>query len=321
MGIVRRLVRQMTHLRRRGKAPDVNVLVLPVLFPDNARVGPFGRRQGTIPTNRNFPAGGRPLSQAATTREGHPLDARGRPILPENQLLMRLLECFRPRHIVSVHGTKVPQRAGIFSDPYRVSPALRQRLRTRATASPPDARSVTPAALYGTLLAHAEADARRRTHADERLAVQAAEEVARFTDGLGTLRRARRRTEQRQAADAQRPAALAAVEAHPAVAGNRLGTSSTAHWSGEVANGVSLGSYAPARGIGVFTVEPAINRASATYPVPALDPGVSPTVRRTELRAYATAIRTVLLRTQGNEENPSPASAPLCSLDRESFGE
>jgi hypothetical protein len=158
-----------------------------------------------------------------------------------------------------------------------------------------DASSVGPPALYDALLRRAQAEAERRTRTDERLAVAAAEAVTEPTDGLDALRRARRQTEHRQAAAARRPPDLAGIEAHPAVAGNRLGAGGTAHWSGEVADGVSLGSYAPARGIGVFTVEPAINRASADYPT-ALDPGVSPSVRRQELQAYATAIRTVLLR-------------------------
>jgi hypothetical protein len=276
MEIVRLLVRQLDRLRQRGTRPAVNVLVVPVLFPDNARVGPHGRREGTIPTNRNFPTDGRALADTGTDEEGRPLDAQGRRILPENVLLMQVLERFRPRHVVSVHGTQYPRRAGLFSDPYRPGPA--------------------------GLPSSTEAE--RRTRIDERRAVEAAEEVARRTDGLEALRRARRQIEHQQAEEDHRPATVAPIEAHPAVAGNRLGAGDTAEWSGEVADGVSLGTYAPARGIGVFTIEPAINRASAAYPVPDLDPGVSPDVRRRELRAYATAIRTVLLRA-GTSTDPA----------------
>ncbi len=60
--------------------------------------------------------------------------------------------------------------------------------------------------------------------------------------------------------------------------------------------GVSLGGYGPARGITVFTVEPAINRNTSDYAAGnRLGDRLSEAERRLELQSYADAIRTVLL--------------------------
>lgn len=320
--IARRLVDQLARCRREGRHPAAGVLVVPVLFPDNARHGPTGRREGDVPTNRNFPAAGRPLSNAATGPDGRPLDALGRPIHRANRLLVRLIERYRPRHVISIHGTKAPHRAGVFSDPYRaggVRPADRLHPLTDSPApTVPEPDVETRRDVLGRGLHRADpapvshrslAEARRRTRADQRLALAAARSIARQTDDLEPLRAGRQQAEARRAPAAGRwPEPR--VARHPAVAGNRLGGCPNAHWSGEVAGGVSLGRYAPARGIGVFTVEPAINRASGDYPV-ALDPGVPAAVRREELEAYARALRTVIL-----DRNPGPPEADLLPAGR-----
>jgi hypothetical protein len=321
--IARRLVDQLVRRRREGRHPAAGVLVVPVLFPDNARHGPTGRREGDVPTNRNFPAAGRPLSDAATGPDGTPLDALGRPIHRANRLLVRLLERYRPRHVISIHGTKAPHRAGVFSDPYRaggvrtgdrIHPLTGSSAPTVEAESVPEPVSRAAATRDSGLPSHRSLEAaRRRTRADQRLALAAARSIARQTDGFERLRAGRQQAEARRAAAAGHwPEPR--VARHPAVAGNRLGGRPSAHWSGEVAGGVSLGRYAPARGIGVFTVEPAINRASGDYPV-SLDPGVPAAVRREELEAYARALRTVIL--DRDPTNSHPASR---SPDRRSTG-
>lgn len=57
--------------------------------------------------------------------------------------------------------------------------------------------------------------------------------------------------------------------------------------------GVSLGGYAPPRGMSVFTVEPPLNLNSADYPT--AQDKVTQANRKIELQKYADAVRTVLL--------------------------
>jgi hypothetical protein len=60
-----------------------------------------------------------------------------------------------------------------------------------------------------------------------------------------------------------------------------------------VPGGVSLGGYAPKRGISVFTVEPALDLNTGDYAKKKDD--VSQANRKIELQAYADAVRTILL--------------------------
>jgi hypothetical protein len=80
--------------------------------------------------------------------------------------------------------------------------------------------------------------------------------------------------------------------AHPSVAGNFKGTSSTANyarWGGAMDKGVSLGGYASKRGISIFTVEPPDNKKLGEYS------GAARAAREVEIKAYAEAVRTILL--------------------------
>jgi hypothetical protein len=67
-------------------------------------------------TNRNFPDPGKDLAASGGK------DATGRDILPENQLLMQLMERFKPERIISLHGTQHPEKAGVFYDPRKLTP-------------------------------------------------------------------------------------------------------------------------------------------------------------------------------------------------------
>lgn len=95
-------------------------------------------------------------------------------------------------------------------------------------------------------------------------------------------------------------AQVAARRLHPSVAGNvgASGNLDTAYWSGNSPPGYSLGGYASARGMSIFTVEPPLNCATADYApggsCAGLESAVSAAERRTELMSYAEA-RTVLL--------------------------
>jgi hypothetical protein len=87
----------------------------------------------------------------------------------------------------------------------------------------------------------------------------------------------------------------AARRAHPSIAGNvgPKGAVDNPKWSGGVPGGVSLGGYAPPRGISVFTVEPPLNLNTGDYAK--MQGDISQANRRIELQAYADAVRTILL--------------------------
>lgn len=79
---------------------------------------------------------------------------------------------------------------------------------------------------------------------------------------------------------------------HPSVAGNFKGNAKEpnfAKWEGGKDSGVSLGDYASKRGISIFTVEPPDNKKLNEFT------GAARTARDVEIKAYAEAVRTVLL--------------------------
>lgn len=104
--------------------PHYNVIVIPRLFPDNAAVAEahpeaigspanLGRYTtgSQVDSNRQFPPLGRAFDPA------QPVDAQGRLIELENQLLLNLIQQFRPGRIAAVHAIREPEMAGIFADP------------------------------------------------------------------------------------------------------------------------------------------------------------------------------------------------------------
>lgn len=284
--------------RLKKARPFFTVIVVPSLFPDNRAAGPFGLREGSTRTNRNFPVGGRTLAEATRAGGGTPKDKNRKPILPENVMLMELMERFQPARIISIHGTWDASKAGVFSDPHFLSESRLQELRRAAwqlaldweVGQPPaptpqvqEQRRAAQAAVFEQqLIAEAKKLNQERTLSDQALAIAAARSIADKTSGLTELKKR---------------AGGKAVAANPAVAGNRLERGpgkENPTWPGDTAEGVSLGSYAPGRGMSVFTVEPAINRNSGDYPT-GKDPGVSQAQRELELKAYAEVIEILLL--------------------------
>ncbi|MEO8223860.1 MAG: DUF4157 domain-containing protein [Gammaproteobacteria bacterium] len=277
--------------------PRYTVILVPSLFPDNAAAG---TREGSIPTNRNFPSPSQDLAAATTAGGGTPVDAVGRSILPENVMLLHLIERFRPARIISVHGTWRGGAGGVFYDP--VTPTAADHARLRAEAEGLAYMQVLPEdhdTLEGQreLREHAQRNYRRAldafVHRDQSPALAAATQIDAATTGItGREQRGMLREGESAIPNAERDRR----RAHPSVAGNvgPSGDVDTAFWSGGTPGGTSLGGYASGRGISVFTVEPPINRTSAQYPTGA-DARVAQAERQTELQAYADALRTVLL--------------------------
>jgi len=107
----------------KGGMPYYNVIIVPCLFPDNAAVakqvggirvennsGRYSHDHAVDP-NRQMPA----LGKAFDSEE--PVDANGRTIERENQLLLQLIQLYLPDRIVNLHAIKDLSKAGIYADP------------------------------------------------------------------------------------------------------------------------------------------------------------------------------------------------------------
>lgn len=113
----------ITQLRESQK-PYYSVIVIPLLFPDNAaralevpaelgsvkNIGRYTHETATDP-NRQMPTPGRAFEPLAG------LDHLGRSIEWENQLLLELITQFRPSRIASLHAIRQTGYGGIYADP------------------------------------------------------------------------------------------------------------------------------------------------------------------------------------------------------------
>ena len=101
-----------------------NVIIIPCLFPDNAaaateNVGAIGSTANigrysfstAADPNRQMPSPGQPFD------EGSGKDHLGREIEKENQLLLRLINVFKPERIANIHAIRDTEHAGIYADP------------------------------------------------------------------------------------------------------------------------------------------------------------------------------------------------------------
>jgi hypothetical protein len=101
-----------------------NVLVIPMLYPDNAEtaqlnplhtgnffnIGRYSNRTAIDP-NRQMPTPGKPFDPAVS------VDHLGRKIERENQLLLNAIQEFLPERIINIHAIRDTQYAGIYADP------------------------------------------------------------------------------------------------------------------------------------------------------------------------------------------------------------
>lgn len=127
VSVARKLVEQLS-----GKEGNYySAIVIPCLFPDNAiaaagnpeeigslqNIGRYSFSTAADP-NRQMPSPGKAFN------ENNPVDYMGRPIEPENQLLLRIIEQFNPQRIVNLHAIRDTSRAGIYADPRTNSKGL-----------------------------------------------------------------------------------------------------------------------------------------------------------------------------------------------------
>ena len=261
---------------------DFSVLLVPVLFPDNAASGPLGIReregqadQPQLPRSRQGP---RRVGRQGRDGPRHP--AREPAADAADGALQAGADHQPPRHAAPGEGGRLlrPAQAhagggaGVGAQRRGLGPAAPVRQRGQLRGPVPDALRPSVA----DKLAAAGA-------ADKDLSLRAAKLIDAATTGV----------KGREARN------LGAGKQHPSVAGNvgPSGKVDTGHWGGEVPEGTSLGDYASSRGTSIFTVEPPVNRNIADYGKGGNNAGekVSQADRTTELQAYADAVRTVLL--------------------------
>ena len=302
--------------------PVFSTIIVPSLFPDNAARGMGVRESGPdpdpskctspdcTPTNRNFPPPSEDLAAATAAGHGTPVDAsqtggkRTREILPENLLLLQLIERFHPERILSIHGTSGPGSAGVFYDRRSLRPDEVQAAKDWARGNaymqiPPDQQEgpegqerlkALEESLFQGRLAQLSGQV---NDADRDLSLKTATKID--ADTASIPGRGGRDMSRERETPATTAANQAARRAHPSIAGNvgPKGAIDNPAWSGSVPGGVSLGGYAPPRGISVFTIEPALNRNTADFAKVTGD--VTQANRKIELQKYADAVRTILL--------------------------
>ena len=299
-------VAEMLRADLLASAPVFTVIVVPRLFPhaDAARVRDAEDKGGT-PSNRNFPPPDQDLATARAAGGGSAIDAEKRPILEENVMLLELIERFQPSRIISIHGTRHSGAAGVSFDPRGLRGAeVAEAGATSALGAflpellggkrePGEDFAAAQRRLFGADIAARQTAA---VAEDTRLSSSAAVAIDTATSGIpgGKKRGLDRESDPKSPPSATEKAGR---KAHPSVAGNvgPTGALDNFTWSGGKPGGVSLGDYASKRGISIFTVEPPVNLKSTRYPA---EPGrISQANRRMELKAYADAVRTVLLGT------------------------
>jgi hypothetical protein len=308
MEVARRLIHD---LQSQSQPPGFSTIIVPSLFPDNAAGLPLGEREsGDTPTNRNFPPPSEDLAAARAAGGGTAVDAskdagkRTRAILPENLLLLELMERFHPERIISIHGTSGPGSAGVFYDRRSLRPDEVQAARDWAKGNaymqiPPDQQDepggqerlqALEERLFQGRLAQMSGQV---GDTDRDLSLKAATQIDTATSSIPD--RGGRNVGRERESAATTAANEAARHAHPSISGNvgPKGVIDNATWSGSVPGGVSLGGYAPKRGMSVFTVEPPIDLNSADYPTK--QDKVTQANRKIELQSYTDAVRTVLL--------------------------
>jgi hypothetical protein len=101
-----------------------NVIIIPCLFPDNAAAAMarlktrpemtnFGRytTQVSVDPNRQMPSPGQYFTSL------NPCDHLNRTIENENQLLLQIIQEFKPARIASIHAIRDTAHAGVYADP------------------------------------------------------------------------------------------------------------------------------------------------------------------------------------------------------------
>jgi hypothetical protein len=118
--VAKELIKQLQN----GTPSYYSVIIVPCLFPDNAatalrspsqiggtgNIGRYTHAQAVDP-NRQMPSLGKQFDPQTA------YDNMGRVIEKENQLLLQLMNEFKPQRIVNLHAIRDTEHAGIYADP------------------------------------------------------------------------------------------------------------------------------------------------------------------------------------------------------------
>ena len=112
------------QLQKSQNKPYFSVIILPRLFPDNIEKAEQAAREKIEPTedigritngqadpNRQFPNAGTDFD------ENQPFDSENREIERENQILLKIIQTFKPSRIANLHSIHNANNAGIYADP------------------------------------------------------------------------------------------------------------------------------------------------------------------------------------------------------------
>jgi hypothetical protein len=118
------IARNLVTLLEKESRIHYNVVVIPCLFPDNEATALTSKEGAkkmfnngryttklSVDPNRQMPPLGRSFN------DEDPTDYIGRPIEVENQLLLQLINEYKPDRIVNLHAIHNINQAGIFADP------------------------------------------------------------------------------------------------------------------------------------------------------------------------------------------------------------
>ena len=118
--IAKTLIQQLLQ----GEKSYYNVIIIPSLFPDNAmkamsdpeNIGTTANTgRYTLPAsvdpNRQMPSPGKAYDESSA------YDHLGRKIEIENQLLLQLIQSFRPQRIINIHAIRNTGYGGVYADP------------------------------------------------------------------------------------------------------------------------------------------------------------------------------------------------------------
>ncbi|MBL7742095.1 MAG: hypothetical protein JNN00_01350 [Chitinophagaceae bacterium] len=115
---------RLTNELLQGQQPYYSVIIVPALFPENAvkaisepeqigstmNVGRYSYPDAVDP-NRQMPSPGKAFDENNCT------DHVGRKIEQENQLLLKLIEVFKPQRVANIHAIRDTSYGGIYADP------------------------------------------------------------------------------------------------------------------------------------------------------------------------------------------------------------
>lgn len=117
------IARALIHYLKNSQQAYYSVIVIPVLFPDNAvaaqnKPALIGGTENngryscghTVDPNRQMPSLGKAFIPDTK-------DHLGREIETENKLLLELINIYRPQRIVNIHAIRNASKAGIYADP------------------------------------------------------------------------------------------------------------------------------------------------------------------------------------------------------------